>query len=126
MTTLRGKVSWFGGPDDMGVSPDEGLAFIFDVDDAPHLFLSQQPAGTTGLARRLDPETRYIACRWDYDETPKDMLVDMRVTVYAIKTGRIAEATPSDWGPHGSTPTASRTSRPGLMEELGIARPTTK
>jgi hypothetical protein len=68
MTRLCGKVSWFGGPDDTGVSPDEGLAFIYDVDDAPHLFLPQQPAGTTGLARRLDPARPYIACRWNYDE----------------------------------------------------------
>src|SRR6516164_3930858 len=54
-----GKVSWFGGPEDMGVSPSEGLAFLYDVDDKPHLFLKSQPAGTTGLARRLDPKTSY-------------------------------------------------------------------
>ena len=34
---VTGKVSWFGGPDDTGVSPSEGLAFIYDIDDAPHL-----------------------------------------------------------------------------------------
>ena len=52
---LKGKVSHFGGPHDEGVAPDEGLAFIYDVDTAPHLFLSYQPQGTTGLARRLNP-----------------------------------------------------------------------
>ena len=35
---LSGKVSWFGGPEDNGVAPDEGLAFIYDVEQAPHLF----------------------------------------------------------------------------------------
>src|SRR5215831_7850460 len=63
---LVGKCSWFGGPNDTGVAPDEGLAFIYDVDEAPHLFLDEQPIGTTGLARRLDPDVYYIACRWDY------------------------------------------------------------
>lgn len=119
MTTLRGKVSWFGGPDDMGVSPDEGLAFIYDVDTAPHLFLATQPPGTTGLARRLDPQTRYIACRWDYDQTPKEMLPGMMVIVRAVKTGRICEATPADWGPHQDTDRIADVS-PGLLEELGI------
>ena len=35
---MTGKCSWFGGPEDDGVSPDEGLAFIYKVEDAPHLF----------------------------------------------------------------------------------------
>src|SRR5262249_43925534 len=61
-----GKCSWFGGPDDTGVSPSEGLAFITSVDQAPQLFLPSQPAGTTGLARRLNPYTHFVACRWDY------------------------------------------------------------
>ena len=50
-----GACSWFGGPDDDGVSPSEGLAFLYELEDAPHLFLPSQPSGTTGLARRLDP-----------------------------------------------------------------------
>ena len=65
-----GKVSWFGGPSDTGVAPDEGLAFIYDVSQAPELFLDYQPAGTTdregypvsecGDARRIlgDPGQR--------------------------------------------------------------------
>jgi hypothetical protein len=118
-TTLRGKVSWFGGPDDFGVAPDEGLAFIYDVDDAPELFLSKQPPGTTGLARRLDPETFYIATRWDYDETPKSMLPDMKVLVRAIKTGRTCVVTPADWGPHEDTGRIADCS-PGVLDELAI------
>src|SRR4051812_40899125 len=62
----EGAASWFGGPEDTGVSPDEGLAFIYSVDDAPYLFLPYQPEGTSGLARRLDPQVFYIAMRWDY------------------------------------------------------------
>jgi N-acetylmuramoyl-L-alanine amidase len=117
--TLRGKVSWFGGPDDEGVAPDEGLAFIYKVEDAPKLFLPAQPPGTTGLARRLDPKQRYIACRWDYDETSKEDLLNIRCLVTAPKTGKSFIARPADWGPHHSTNRIADIS-PGLMEELGI------
>jgi N-acetylmuramoyl-L-alanine amidase len=116
---LRGKVSWFGGPDDEGVAADEGLAFISDVNQAPHLFLSYQPEDTTGLARRLNPDVYYIACRWDYDETPKGMLLEEMALVRAPKTGKEFKVYPADWGPHISTDRVADIS-PGLMEALGI------
>jgi N-acetylmuramoyl-L-alanine amidase len=119
MITLRGKCSWFGGPDDTGVSPDEGLAFYYSVDDAPELFLDQQPPGTTGLARRLDPSKLYVACRWDYDITPKDVLPLMLVTVVNARTGESALAVPADWGPHIDTDRCADIS-PGLMTMLGL------
>jgi len=116
----KGKVSWFGGPDDDGVAPDEGLAFIYSVSDKPDLFLDRQPPGTTGLARRLDPEEHYIAMRWDYDRYSKDFLRgDVVAKVYAPKTGRVFLAAPADWGPHTSTGRVADIS-PGLMEMLGI------
>jgi len=104
---------------DTGVASDEGLAFIYEVEQAPDLFLDEQPPGTTGLARRLNPAEFYVACRWNYDETPKDMLPDMAVTVRAPKTGRQYLATPADWGPHEDTGRVADLS-PGLMEALGI------
>jgi N-acetylmuramoyl-L-alanine amidase len=121
LVNFNGKVSWFGGPEDMGVSPSEGLAFLFEVEDAPHLFLEQQPPGTTGLARRLNPEMFYVACRWDYNITPKTMLADATkfAAVRSKKTGREFVAWPGDWGPHGDTDRAADIS-PGLMEALGI------
>ena len=101
----RGPCSWFGGPDDTGVSSDEGLAFLYDVDDARHLFLPDQPEGTTGLARRLDPRTLYLACRWDYDVTPKGMLADhlYRAKVRNPANGKEVLCYPADWGPHSDT-----------------------
>jgi hypothetical protein len=117
---ITGKVSHFGGPDDMGVDPDEGLAFIYDIDDAPHLFLPYQPEGTTGLARRLNPYIHYIACRWNYDLTPKETLLEVTVSVKALKTGITLTAFPADWGPHGSTNRVADIS-PGLMFDLGIS-----
>src|SRR5262245_54716549 len=119
MTSTTGKVSHFGGPEDMGVAPDEGLAFIYEVEDQPHLFLDEQPPGTSGLARRLNPDVFYIAMRWDYDETPREMLLEQVALVRSPKTGMVYTATPADWGPHVDTGRIADIS-PGLMEALGI------
>ena len=117
---ISGKCSWFGGPFDQGVKPDEALAFIYDVKDAPHLFLSAQPPNTTGLARRLDPRVHYIACRWNYEETPREMLLSHFAQVCAPATGKVVLAVcPADWGPHEDTGRVADLS-PGLMAELGI------
>jgi N-acetylmuramoyl-L-alanine amidase len=118
---FSGPCSWFGGPDDAGVDPDEGLAFLYDYDDAPHLFLMEQPPDTTGLARRLNPEVHYVACRWDYNVTPKQMLADptLRALVVNKRTGRGILAWPADWGPHEDTGRAADLS-PALLDELEL------
>jgi N-acetylmuramoyl-L-alanine amidase len=118
---VKGKVSYFGGPDDMGVDADEGLAFLYEYEDAPHLFLDEQPSGTTGLARRLNVDRPYVACRWDYDVTPKDMLAQpYPALVRAHSTGKQFLAWPADWGPHKDTGRVADIS-PSLMDRLGIA-----
>jgi N-acetylmuramoyl-L-alanine amidase len=116
---VKGKCSWFGGPDDAGVSSSENLAFIHDVSDQPSLFLDAQPPGTTGLARRLDPEQYYLAVRWDYDDYPKPTLLEHAALVRSPKTGKEFLALPADWGPHESTGRIADIS-PGLMDALGI------
>lgn len=67
--TWEGKISTFGGPEDMGVAPEEGLALINEGDLREwwfrRLFLDHYPIGTTGLARRLNPLAFYIAMRWE-------------------------------------------------------------
>lgn len=116
----KGRVSWFGGPEDTGVSPSEGLAFLYDVEDKPQIFLDEQPSGTSGLARRLDPSTNYIAMRWDYDQFSKDYLAGPTMAlVRSPKTGKEFKAHPADWGPHVDTNRVADLS-PGLMEALGI------
>jgi hypothetical protein len=119
--STTGKCSHFGGPQDMGVAPDEGLAFIFEYEQAPHLFLPRQPPGTTGLARRLNPEVHYVACRWDYSRTPKDMLCSEVTAWVSIKGSAVSgfAAFPADWGPNENTGRVADLS-PGLMEDLGI------
>nr|WP_157872634.1 CHAP domain-containing protein [Bradyrhizobium sp. ORS 278] len=101
--TIAGKISIFGGPDDTGVGDDEGLALLSaaDVPNFPDIFLPDQPVGTTGLARRLNPNANYIACRWDYVATPKDYLRRHKVKVTASDT--TIEAQPVDFGPDPST-----------------------
>jgi N-acetylmuramoyl-L-alanine amidase len=116
---LVGPVSAFGGPDDTGVSPDEGLAFIYDIDEAPHLFLPYQPEGTTGLARRLNPYIHYIACRWNYEETSREMLKERVALVRSTRSGMALTAFPADWGPHEDTGRIADIS-PGLMVDLGL------
>lgn len=116
-----GPCSWFGGPADTGVDSNEGLAFFYDYDEAPHLFLDEQPDGTTGLARRLNPDRPYLACRWDYDLTPKSMLTDPHhvAMVRAVTSGKVAFAWPADWGPHDSTGRVADLS-PRLLDLLDL------
>jgi N-acetylmuramoyl-L-alanine amidase len=116
---FKGKCSWFGGPEDAGVSPSEGLAFIYQYSQAPHLFLKRQPAGTTGLARRLNPDVYYVACRWNYSATPKTMLDDKDKKALVRANNREFWAWPADWGPNENTGRDVDIS-PGLMDALGV------
>jgi N-acetylmuramoyl-L-alanine amidase len=115
----KGTCSWFGGPQDTGVSSSEGLAFIYDYEEAPHLFLPTQPPGTTGLAKRLNPYVFYVACRWDYDVTSKKDLARPSYQALVRAGGKEFLAWPADWGPHEDTHRVADLS-PGLMEALGI------
>lgn len=126
----RGKMSTFGGPDDMGVSPAEGLALLVPTDvDHPRfksLFLPAQPPGTTGLARRLNPHALYVACRWPYTDLPeegrklwKQHLRSVYARVSNPRTGLTLEAMPVDWGPNERTTRVADLS-PGLADKLAL------
>ena len=117
----KGKCSYFGGPDDMGVDVDESLAFHYEITpENQHLFLPLDQG--TDLARRLNPHIRYLACRWNYDVTSKSMLANSGqvALVRALKTGRAFTAFPADWGPASTTNRVTDLS-PGLLADLGIA-----
>jgi len=70
---IKGNMSFFGGPDDTGVGPNEGLALV-EASEVPlypaNMFLDPAQAGAPGLARRLNPKKPYIACRWSELELP--------------------------------------------------------
>ncbi len=128
-----GKMSVFGGPADEGVGPHEGLALIGPTDLAfwwySSLFLPQQPAGTTGLARRLNPRAFYLAMRWDYARWPKAFLRSAMVKLANPANDRYVFARPVDYGPgDGSvidgqtTPDTGRIAdlSPGAATALGL------
>lgn len=125
--TIRGRCSWFGGPQDKGVTGSEDVAFWEKweqvvKDGCEELFLPEQPPDSTGLARRLNPAVFYLACRWKYERPneSKDELKRHTALVRAIKTGKQFEARPADWGPHEEETGRAADLSPGLMDALGI------
>jgi hypothetical protein len=119
MTSFSGKMSTFGGPHDTGVSPSEGLALCepSEINKFAGYFLPKQPPGTTGLARRLDPTSHYIAMRWNYSVTPRGYLQNIKVQVSA--NNKMLAARPVDWGPNSDTGRICDLS-PGLAKALGL------
>jgi hypothetical protein len=128
-----GKMSVFGGPADEGVGPHEGLALIGPTDLGiwwySSLFLPVQPAGTTGLARRLNPRAFYLAMRWDYARWPKLFLRKTVVKLSNPANDLYVFARPVDFGPgDGSvidgepTPDTGRIAdlSPGAATALGL------
>ena len=120
---VEGKMSTFGGPRDTGMSAAEGLALFTPADlqdpKYSYLFLPTPPPGTTGLGRRLDPEKYYFACRWNYNDTPREFLKRSLARVENPANGRAADARPVDWGPNISTGRVADLS-PGLARALGL------
>jgi hypothetical protein len=120
---LQGRMSTFGGPDDHGMTPTEDLALVEkqgQADDYPSdFFLSAAAARATGWGRRLNPDKFYIACRWDYSQTPKAFLRTALVTVQDPTNGRSAQARVVDWGPNVSTGRIADLS-PGLARFLEL------
>jgi hypothetical protein len=129
----RGKMSVFGGPADEGVGPHEGLALIGPADLGrwwfSSLFLSEQPAGTTGLARRLNPRAFYLAMRWDYARFSKQALREGMVRVSNPANGEHVFARPVDFGPGDGTAIDGRATAdtgriadlsPGAATALGL------
>jgi hypothetical protein len=102
-----GKMSVFGGPADEGVGPHEGLALIGPSDLGiwwySCLFLPESPAGTTGLARRLNPRAFYLAMRWDYALYPKLFLRKTVVKLTNPANELYVFARPVDFGPGDGT-----------------------
>jgi hypothetical protein len=120
MIKISGLCSTFGGPDDLGMSESEGLAFVYEIMDAPHLFLPYQPEGTTGLARRLNPHVHYIAARFDYSQISKEELLVATATLYNPRTKILMEGCfCADWGPGEQTGRALDLS-PSLARDLGL------
>ena len=117
----QGRMSIFGGPQDTGMTPTEGLALV-NVGNFPNyrdLFKNQQ-AGTTPLGRNLDPDKFYVACRWDYqNDVAAADFIHCKARVRNPLTGAEEEATPVDWGPNAKLNRVADLS-PGLAAARGV------
>lgn len=115
---LRGKMSVFGGPNDTGMSPTEGLALVTDSNFTQfrNFFI---PGATQPLGRNLDTSTFYLATRWDYSVTPASFLRNTTVIVSNAITGVSQAAQPIDFGPNESTGRVADLSN-GLADKLGL------
>ncbi len=100
-------MSLFVGPADEGVGPHEGLALV-----GPNelgiwwwwsLFLAESAPGTTGLARRLNPRAFYLAMRWNYGVTSRELLRNTVVKLTNPANGLHVVARPVDFGPGDGT-----------------------
>lgn len=115
-----GKCSEFGGPHDTGSGdPSEGLALVGAVDIPNFQDVLLPGAHGDALFRQLNPDAFYIACRFDYSETPKSYLKTLHIPVRNPANGTSAVARAVDWGPNAKTGRVADLS-PGLMAKLGL------
>lgn len=116
-----GKMSTFGGPHDTGVGPDEGLALYTSAQQLADTLggdwvLTADQAGAPGLARRINPDKFYLACRWPTDKYPF-----LRTAIVWVENpdGQKEQAHAVDWGPNVNTGRVADIS-PGLARKLGL------
>jgi hypothetical protein len=115
-----GRCSEFGGPADSGMTSSEPLAFLMKQSDKPAVFMAGKPLSSPALGRDLNVATHYVACRWNYDVTPKAMLCGPDVAlVRNAATGFALTAMPADWGPNSATNRIADLS-PSLMADLQL------
>ncbi len=72
------------------------------------------------MARRLNPNAYYIACRWNYHELPRSYLRSVTaVVINPNKLNTSANARCVDYGPAENTGRIADLS-PGLARDLGL------
>ncbi len=121
---VEGKMSTFGGPDDDGMQPNEGLALFASEQDMKNhgladYLLPEADAGAPGLGRRLNPDKFYFACRWWETSLKSEFLRSASAWVTNSKTGARVQARPVDSGPNASTHRVADLS-PGLARKLRL------
>lgn len=100
---IIGKLSFFGGHTDNGMSHSEGLSLFehHEADLRPDLFFPQSSDPTEGTSKRLrNTQAYYIALRVTGDRD------DLKNSVWMVKnpkTGQSVLASLVDYGPHERT-----------------------
>jgi hypothetical protein len=98
-TWVKGKASWFGGPEDGFVTPTETGAITGEV-----LRTLNDPLDPTPQELASHPQDYYYAAmRWSYMPNGKSFWKDARLLVMNPATGIAVVVRPVDWGPSLST-----------------------
>lgn len=126
-----GKCSDFGGPDDEGVAPLEGLALV-SLQDLNEWWFARcflPPRPHVGAARTLNPASFYCAMRWAYGDgdglgngeiLPGVPASVIRRAVFSVSAGgRKIFVQAVDWGPNRHTGRLIDLS-PGEVQALGV------
>jgi len=96
---VRGRLSWFGGPDDRGVSSTETGAITFE-----RLRSLNDPTRPSSATLSSRPEDYYfVAMRWNYSPNGRTFWRDARLVVKNPDSGAAVVVRPVDWGPHTRT-----------------------
>lgn len=103
---LKGKCSIFGGPDDKGMTPQEGLAVYehHEADLRLDLFYQRSEHQTLGTSKRLKPDAYYFAYRFPLNPRPERSILQASQWLFHNPTsGKFCVAWLTDYGPHPDT-----------------------
>jgi hypothetical protein len=112
---VRGRVSWFGGPGDTGVSSTETGAV--SGERLRSLNSPVDPDAATLASRPAD--YYFVAMRWNYSPNSTSWWRGARLVVANAATGAQVVVRPVDWGPNTSTRRIIDLS-PQAMSDLGV------
>lgn len=120
MSSVAGKVSFFGGNNDTGMRYSEGLALYehAQADLRPDLFLPRSTDHIEGTSQRLRTSSYYIALRFN-KEIDKEVHRHSAWKVSNPKTGQWVVASLCDYGPHENTGRCADVS-PAIMQALRL------
>jgi hypothetical protein len=113
---VRGRVSWFGGPGDTGVTSTETGAISGETLRA--LNNPVDPDAATLAARPAD--YYFAAMRWSYSPNGRSFWAAARLVVRNPATGAAVVVRPVDWGPNTSTRRTLDLS-PQALRDLGLS-----
>lgn len=112
---VSGRVSWFGGPRDTGVTSSERGAI-----SGERLRSLNDPLAPSAGTLASRPEDFYFAAmRFDYDPAGIAFWRESRLLVLDPETGRAVVVRPVDWGPNTRTRRVLDLS-PQAMSDLGL------
>jgi hypothetical protein len=112
---VAGRVSWFGGPRDTGVTASETGAI---TGERLRSLNTPMSPSSGDLASRPE-DFYYVAMRWDYSEGGRSFWRDTRLLVVNPDSGTAVVVRPVDWGPNTSTRRILDLS-PQALRDLGL------